>query len=109
LLLFDLGGDSATDRFILANCFIMKKRVAVPIESINRPHESVIDEGKVDDLIRSIKEIGLQEPIDLIEFEGRFYGFNGCHRYTAHKRLGRTTIEANIRQVDRATFRLHLM
>ena len=87
----------------------MKKRVAVPIEAINRPHESVIDEGKVDDLMQSINEIGLQEPIDLIEFEGRFYGFNGCHRYTAHKRLGRTTIEANIRQVDRATFRLHLM
>ena len=87
----------------------MKKRVAVPIEAINRPHESMIDEGKVEDLMQSINEIGLQEPIDLIEFEGRFYGFNGCHRYTAHKRLGRTTIEANIRQVDRATFRLHLM
>ena len=87
----------------------MKKRVAVPIEAINRPHESVIDDGKVEDLMQSINEIGLQEPIDLIEFEGRFYGFNGCHRYTAHKRLGRTTIEANIRQVDRATFRLHLM
>ncbi len=87
----------------------MKKRVAVPIEAINRPHQSVIDEGKVEDLMQSINEIGLQEPIDLIEFEGRFYGFNGCHRYTAHKRLGRTTIEANIRQVDRATFRLHLM
>ena len=87
----------------------MKKRVAVPIEAINRPHESVIDEGKVEDLMQSINEIGLQKPIDLIEFEGRFYGFNGCHRYTAHKRLGRTTIEANIRQVDRATFRLHLM
>ena len=87
----------------------MQKRVAVPIEAINRPHESVLDEGKVEDLMQSINEIGLQEPIDLIEFEGRFYGFNGCHRYTAHKRLGRTTIEANIRQVDRATFRLHLM
>ena len=87
----------------------MQKRVIVPIEAINRPHESVIDEGKVEDLMQSINEIGLQEPIDLIEFEGRFYGFNGCHRYTAHKRLGRTTIEANIRQVDRATFRLHLM
>ena len=87
----------------------MKKRVAVPIESINRPHESVIDEDKVAELMRSISEIGLQEPVDLIEFEGRYYGFNGCHRYTAHIRLGLETIEANIRQVDRATFRLHLM
>ena len=87
----------------------MKKRVAVPIDAINRPHESVIDENKVAELMRSISEIGLREPVDLIEFEGKFYGFNGCHRHTAHKRLGRTTIEANIRQVDRATFRLHLM
>ena len=87
----------------------MKKRVAVPIDAINRPHESVIDEDKVAELMRSISEIGLREPVDLIEFEGKFYGFNGCHRYTAHKRLGRKTIEANIRQVDRATFRLHLM
>ena len=87
----------------------MKNRVVVPIESINRPHESVIDEDKVAELMSSISEIGLQEPVDLIEFEGRYYGFNGCHRYTAHMRLGLATIEANIRQVDRATFRLHLM
>ena len=87
----------------------MKRCVPVPIEAINRPHESLIDEGKVVDLMKSISEIGLLEPVDLIEFEGKLYGFNGCHRYTAHKRLGWTTIKANIRHVDRATFRLHLM
>ena len=57
----------------------MKKRVAVSIDAINRPHESVIDENKVAELMRSISEIGLREPVDLIEFEGKFYGFNGCH------------------------------
>ena len=87
----------------------MKRCVPVPIEAINRPHESLIDEGKVVDLMKSISEIGLLEPVDLIEFEGKLYGFNGCHRYTAHKRLCWTTIQANIRHVDRATFRLHLM
>lgn len=87
----------------------MKRRVAVPIEGIDRPHESLIDEGKVVDLMKSISEIGLQEPVDFIEFEGKFYGFNGCHRYTAHNCLGRATIEVNIRHIDRATFRLHLM
>ena len=87
----------------------MKRCVPVPIEAINRPHESLIDEGKVVDLMKSISEIGLLEPVDLIEFEGKLYGFNGCHRYTALKRLGWTTIQANIRHVDRATFRLHLM
>ena len=44
----------------------------MPIEAINRPHESLIDEGKVVDLMESISEIGLQEPVDLIEFEGKF-------------------------------------
>lgn len=87
----------------------MKRCVPVPIEAINRPHESLIDEGKVVDLMKSISEIGLLEPVELIEFEGKLYGFNGCHRYTAHKRLGWTTIQANICHVDRATFRLHLM
>jgi len=81
----------------------------VNIAEINRPHQSVIDETKVTQLIESISSIGLQEPIDLLEVEGRLYGFNGCHRYTAHKRLGLSTIKANIRKVDRATFKLHLM
>ena len=64
----------------------------MPLEAINRPDESLIDEGKVVDLMKSISEIGLLEPVDLIEFEGKLYGFNGCHRYTAHKHLGWTTI-----------------
>jgi hypothetical protein len=37
----------------------MKRRVAVPINAINRPHESLIDEDKVIDLMKSISEIGL--------------------------------------------------
>ena len=52
----------------------MKRCVPVPIEAINRPHESLIDEGKVVDLMKSISEIGLLEPVDLIEFEGKLYG-----------------------------------
>jgi uncharacterized ParB-like nuclease family protein len=85
------------------------KQKEVKITDINRPHQSVLDEVKVTELMKSISDIGLQEPIDLLEVDGRLYGFNGCHRYTAHKRLGLDTIQANIRQVDRATFKLHLM
>ena len=81
----------------------------VKIADINRPHQSVIDGSKLSHLMDSIGSIGLQEPIDLLEIDGRLYGFNGCHRYTAHKCLGLETIKANIRQVDRATFKLHLM
>ena len=85
------------------------KRIQVNLSDINRPHQSVLDESKVDYLMQSIADVGLQEPIDLLEIDGKLYGFNGCHRYTAHKRLGLTHIEANVRQVDRATFKLHLM
>ena len=45
----------------------MKRHVAVPIQAINRLHESIIDEGKVVDLMKSISEIVLQTPVDLIE------------------------------------------
>lgn len=86
----------------------MKQQV-VNLADINRPHQSLIDEAKVSQLMESISSIGLQEPIDLLEVNGKLYGFNGCHRFTAHKRLGLDTIQANIRQVDRATFKLHLM
>ena len=29
----------------------------------------------------SIEEVGLKEPIDVLEVEGKYYGFSGCHRY----------------------------
>ena len=86
----------------------MKQRT-VKLSDINRPHRSVLDETKVSHLMESIQAIGLQEPVDLLEFNGQLYGFNGCHRTTAHQRLGLETIQANVRQVNRATFRLHLM
>ena len=85
------------------------KQVKVKLSDINRPHQSVIDGSKLSQLMASIDEIGLQEPIDLLEIDGKLYGFNGCHRYTAHKCLGMEYIEANVRSVDRATFKLHLM
>lgn len=40
------------DHFIPAKGWSMKKRVVVSFEAINRPHESMIDEGKVDDLMK---------------------------------------------------------
>lgn len=85
------------------------KQMKVKLADINRPHQSILDEAKVDYLMESISEIGLQEPIDLLEVNGKLYGFNGCHRYTAHKRLGLEYIEANVRKANRSTFKLHLM
>ena len=36
------------------------------------------------------------EPIDVLEVDGRYYGFSGCHRYEAHVKLGRETIRCRV-------------
>ncbi len=36
--------------------------------------------------MQSIQGIGLQEPIDVLEVEGKIYGFSGCHRYEVRGR-----------------------
>ena len=80
----------------------------VKISDIIRPLRSELDEEKVEYLMNSIIQEGLQTPIDLLENDGKLYGFNGCHRYTATKRLGYKTIPARIRQVDDQTLQMHL-
>lgn len=39
------------------------------------------DALKVEALMESIADIGLQEPIDVLLVDGKFYGFSGCHRF----------------------------
>ncbi|KAL2902288.1 Sulfiredoxin chloroplastic/mitochondrial [Bienertia sinuspersici] len=36
--------------------------------------------------------IALRRLIDVLEVDGVYYGFSGCHRYEAHQRLGLPTI-----------------
>ncbi|KAK9840958.1 hypothetical protein WJX81_002601 [Elliptochloris bilobata] len=66
----------------------------LPVDQIRRPlsRTRTNNEEKVRDLMESIQEVGLQEPIDVLEVEGKYYGFSGCHRYEAHQRLGKPTI-----------------
>ena len=84
------------------------KTQTVKISDIIRPLQSVVDEDKIEYLMNSIIQEGQREPIDLLENNGKLYGFNGCHRYTAHKRLGYETIQARVRSVDDKTLQLHL-
>lgn len=85
------------------------KETIVQIKDIIRPIRSEVDEEKLDYLMNSIIQEGIREPIDLLEYDGKLYGFNGCHRYTAIKRLGYTEIPARIRKVDQKTFNLHFV
>ncbi|KAL4201242.1 hypothetical protein AMTRI_Chr02g215080 [Amborella trichopoda] len=82
----------------------------IPLEKIRRPlsRTRANDPVKVKDLMESIQEIGLQEPIDVLEVDGVYYGFSGCHRFEAHQRLGLASIRCKVRCGTKETLRHHL-
>ncbi|MBE9098683.1 ParB N-terminal domain-containing protein [Vacuolonema iberomarrocanum] len=80
----------------------------VPIAKIRRPLYRQNDATKVEALMQSIAEIGLQEPIDVLEVEGEYYGFSGCHRFEACSRLGHETIRCKVRRAPRSVLKMHL-
>eukprot|EP00877_Chromochloris_zofingiensis_P008804 jgi/Chrzof1/4177/Cz14g01250.t1 len=83
----------------------------VPVHLIRRPlaRTRANDQEKVHALMESIQEIGLQEPIDVLEVDGEYYGFSGCHRFEAHQKLGLPTIKCRIRKANAATLKMHMM
>jgi sulfiredoxin len=80
----------------------------LPIEQIRRPLPRQNDPQKVAVLMESIQTVGLQEPIDVLEVEGQYYGFSGCHRYEACTRLGHQTIRCRVRRATPQVLRMHL-
>lgn len=80
----------------------------IPIYSIHRPLYRQNDPERVEALMTSIAKIGLQEPIEVLEVEGKYYGFSGCHRYEACTRLGHETIRCRIRKAPRSVLQRHL-
>ncbi len=80
----------------------------LPIEQIRRPLPRQNDPQKVAVLMESIQTVGLQEPIDVLEVEGQYYGFSGCHRYEACTRLGHPTIRCRVRRATPQVLRMHL-
>ncbi|WCJ28180.1 Sulfiredoxin chloroplastic/mitochondrial [Euphorbia peplus] len=82
----------------------------LPLEKIRRPlmRTRANDPVKVRELMDSIQLIGLQVPIDVLEVDGLYYGFSGCHRYEAHQRLGLPTISCKVRRATKETLRHHM-
>ena len=78
------------------------------VNQIRRPLPRQTDRSKVERLAGSIAREGLHEPIDVLEVEGQYYGFSGCHRYEAHQLLGKTTIKCRVRSAPRSVLRSHL-
>lgn len=80
----------------------------IRLAQIHRPLIRQTDRQKVESLVDSIREIGQQEPIDILEVDGQYYGFSGCHRFEACKRLGKETILCRVRKAPRSVLRMHL-
>jgi sulfiredoxin len=80
----------------------------VRLADIRRPLLRQNDPRKVEALMESIREIGQQEPIDVLEVEGQLYGFSGCHRYEACTRLGQETILCRIRRAPKSVLKMHM-
>ncbi|HLO88970.1 MAG TPA: sulfiredoxin [Nostocaceae cyanobacterium] len=80
----------------------------IPLNQIKRPLPRQTDPQKVQALMASITEIGQQEPIDVLEVDGEYYGFSGCHRYEACQRLGKETVLAKVRKAPRSVLKMHL-
>jgi sulfiredoxin len=86
----------------------MTKVQEIPLSQIRRPLYRENDRAKVAALMESIREIGQQEPIDVLEVDGQYYGFSGCHRFEACQRLGQETILCRVRKAPRSVLRMHL-
>ncbi|MBD2480706.1 MULTISPECIES: ParB N-terminal domain-containing protein [Planktothrix] len=80
----------------------------IPLKQIRRPLPRGTDPTKVEALMKSIREIGLQEPIEVLEVDGDYYGFSGCHRYEACTKLGLETIRCHVRKAPRSVLQKHL-
>ncbi len=78
------------------------------VKQIHRPLPRQTDQSKVKQLAQSIAEEGLREPIDVLEVEGQYYGFSGCHRYEAHELLGKETIRCRVRRAPLSVLRSHI-
>lgn len=92
---------------------------AVPLSIINRPIMPEIDEDKVATFMEDMEAGDDFPPIEVLrvvmpgdkpsEPERRYYfSFGGCHRYEAHRRLGKTTIKCKIIDVQGHIIRQHL-
>jgi sulfiredoxin len=81
---------------------------ALPIAQIRRPLPRGNDPVKVQALMDSIRAIGQQEPIEVLEVEGEYYGFSGCHRFEACQRLGQETVICRIRRAPRSVLKAHM-
>eukprot|EP01006_Ploeotia_vitrea_P067769 TRINITY_DN98398_c0_g1_i1.p1 TRINITY_DN98398_c0_g1~~TRINITY_DN98398_c0_g1_i1.p1 ORF type:complete len:124 (+),score=5.36 TRINITY_DN98398_c0_g1_i1:20-391(+) len=89
----------------------------VPMTAITRPLPSVLDEDKVQSMVKAIEENRKDElpPIDVMWIKGSenpdnnyYFAFGGCHRWEAHKRTNQATIKAKLVESSRKELTTYL-
>ena len=88
----------------------------VPLSAITRPLDTPVDEAKVRSLMETLRDpatAGNVPPVTLLWLTGEnggqyYFSFGGCHRYTAHQRLGSETMRAVLQRATLAELRLVL-
>jgi sulfiredoxin len=81
----------------------------VPIRDIMRPLQSLVDHSKVESLCKTIESTPDEvPPVTLLWLKGDsgsnyFFGFGGCHRYEAYKKLRKETIPAILQKSNLST------
>lgn len=86
----------------------------VPLSVITRPLDSPVDDAKVCSLVDTLRtDPDAVPPITLLwitgELGGQYYfSFGGCHRFTAHKKMGAETVRAVLQRATVADLQLFL-
>ncbi|CDH54233.1 hypothetical protein RO3G_07562 [Lichtheimia corymbifera JMRC:FSU:9682] len=75
----------------------------IPMSAINRPIPSILDRNKVDNMKKALQTEENKDdltPIDVhhVQYKGNdyYFAFGGCHRWAAHKELGKDTIKGKL-------------
>lgn len=76
----------------------------IPMGVLIRPFPLEVNDDKVCSIMKTLQDpVKCNEvpPIDVLWIKGReggdyYYSFGGCHRYSAHQRLGLPTIKAKL-------------
>lgn len=88
----------------------------IPMNVLIRPIPPIVDEKKVESLANTLNNPeteSLVPPIDVLWIKGSeggdyYYCFGGCHRYTAHQRLGKPYIKAKLIRSTMADLKFYL-